>query len=457
MQAFLSRRTFSVVQGGLASRRYGLRAGVPQGAVISPFLFCLFIEDLAEVCRRQGTHVLKLADDVALVSYSFGAAGRKEVQGALDAAFIWSLRRRMVFSPKKSVAIAFGRKRAQKPLFLGHGPGQMEVKWVDKVKYLGVWFNRSLNWSYHGEQVLEKARKSSNFLAILLARAKLPPHIVRTVLLATVAAQIRYGFPVWKPNMKHQKQLQELILHPLRTALGLPTSAHGLSVLVEFGLPDMGTWHEQAQLSFQRRALVTLRDHQDAGCGYSRHPTHVQAKEGWGLARDWRLTAANWNAGSRGFSLQQLKRLAVRRTYAAVESEQKRLITWKHTSGMSEYLLPRVGDRPAVARLRARLRLDRSTLKESLQRRSILGPASMRCDLCHRPREEDLEHVLLRCPAYRSPRKKLKATLSRLSLSLTVQVVLGDLSLGLPVSVRREALAVTGDYLSAIYSIRGQL
>ena len=217
------------------------------------------------------------------------------------------------------------------------------------------------------------------------------------------------------------------------------------------------TWHELSQLSFRRRALITLKDHKDAGCGIGRHPTHRLVSADWGLAHGWRTTTADWEVGFPACTLQQLKRIAIHRTFKVVDSEQKRLVTWKHSSGLSEYLLPRGGDLSAVARLRAQLRLDRSTLKESLQRRNI-RPASLHCVLCHDQNcEEDLEHVVLRCPAYRSPRRKLQAMLSRLSLPLTAQVVLGDLSPGIPAAIRRAALVATGNYLTAVYNLRGQL
>jgi len=63
---FLTGRKAQVEIDGLKSQSFHLQAGVPQGAVISPTLFIIFINDIAENIKEEGTKISLFADDLAI-------------------------------------------------------------------------------------------------------------------------------------------------------------------------------------------------------------------------------------------------------------------------------------------------------------------------------------------------------------------------------------------------------
>ena len=64
IHSFLCARQLRVVQSGYASNWYDITAGVPQGSVLAPLLFLVFIDDLAESLLQEQVEVALLADDV---------------------------------------------------------------------------------------------------------------------------------------------------------------------------------------------------------------------------------------------------------------------------------------------------------------------------------------------------------------------------------------------------------
>jgi hypothetical protein len=109
-RAFLADRRIRVVQDDLATGWHRISAGVPQGSVLSPFLFLVFINDIVDACQDRA-EVLLYADDVALVPLENGTAGDRKLARVFLNLDIWSQRWRVQFNAKKSKLLAFNNCR----------------------------------------------------------------------------------------------------------------------------------------------------------------------------------------------------------------------------------------------------------------------------------------------------------------------------------------------------------
>ena len=126
----------------------------------------------------------------------------------------------------------------------------------------------------------------------------------------------------------------------------------------------------------------------------------------------------------------------------------------KTKAGVSGYLFH---DTRLIACLRARLRMDRSKLNESVWRRSgSAGPAgaAAHCSACALHENDTLSHILLHCPAFTRERAALSSALDEHHTPLTIATVLGTFPPATSGAARTSAYAASGTFLRAIHTAR---
>jgi hypothetical protein len=109
-RAFLRGRQFRVIYRNQLSALFTLSEGVPQGCVLAPLLFAVFINSLPFVIHMRARHVLVtlFADDIAIAPLVHANNGRDhQLQLALNAATGWAHENGMEFSADKSAVVLF--------------------------------------------------------------------------------------------------------------------------------------------------------------------------------------------------------------------------------------------------------------------------------------------------------------------------------------------------------------
>ena len=190
-QSFLKDRKQRTVFSGQSSGWGDISAGVPQGSILGPLFFLVYINDLAVGLK---CNVKLIADDTSLftvVKDSNTAAS--DMNHDLDLIGQWAHTWRMSFNPdpqKQAVELKFSKKKIEidHPVILFNN---LPVKKVDEHKHLGVILDSKLSFSAHIKSAISKTRKGIGLLKYL--SKYLPRHTLIEIYKLYVRPHLDYG------------------------------------------------------------------------------------------------------------------------------------------------------------------------------------------------------------------------------------------------------------------------
>ena len=117
IKAWLSDRQQRVVVNGAQSEWSGVKSGVPQGSVLGPLLFIIYINDIDEDILSL---VLKFADDTKVFRKVKTPADARALQDDLDRLYRWSDDWQMLFNIDKCKCLHFGHRKTSSTTELLH-------------------------------------------------------------------------------------------------------------------------------------------------------------------------------------------------------------------------------------------------------------------------------------------------------------------------------------------------
>lgn len=147
---YLCNRSQAVFANGIMSSFQPIRSGVPQGSVLGPLLFSLFINDLPAVLDFCSVHLF--ADDVQVYLCSNGEIDIRsmanKINHDLNKITQWSRKNSLPVNPQKTKAMLLSRLRCPPniPALVFDG---VQVQFVDRMVNLGVVFKSNLEWDGH--------------------------------------------------------------------------------------------------------------------------------------------------------------------------------------------------------------------------------------------------------------------------------------------------------------------
>ena len=144
IDSYLHNRKARVLVNGHTGRKRLLKEGVPQGGVLSPTLFILFINDIIKELPR-GIQAALYADDLVMwCSEQYATTATYMMQQTLDKLEKWTNMWSISINKEKSSATLF-TLTAQKPGKLTLGNHRLPFE--DEQTYLGVTYDKRLTWS----------------------------------------------------------------------------------------------------------------------------------------------------------------------------------------------------------------------------------------------------------------------------------------------------------------------
>ena len=167
LRSFLSNRKQRTVLNGQSSGWGNISAGVPQGSILGPLFFLIYINDLSQNLRCSAK---LFADDTSLFTIVKDTrAAATDMNHDLDLIRLWAQNWRMSFNPdprKQAVELIFSRKsvKTDHPVILFN---DLPVTKVDEHKHLGIMLDSKLSFSAHIHAAITKSRKGIGMLKFL--------------------------------------------------------------------------------------------------------------------------------------------------------------------------------------------------------------------------------------------------------------------------------------------------
>ena len=205
IEDFLSERRQRVILNGRMSAWKDVTSGIPQGSVLGPVLFIIYINDMPDTTRSL---CRLFADDSKMYLCVKSRTDQEIIQADLFKLCDWSKKWLLTFNVAKCKAVIFGNQKYDFTYQMINTDGETKnLPCESGEKDLGIQFQSNLKFDQHITTIVNKA----NQLLGLIKRSFC--YMDKTLFLKLYKSLIRphldYGNSVWYPVTKKNKQLIE--------------------------------------------------------------------------------------------------------------------------------------------------------------------------------------------------------------------------------------------------------
>ena len=167
IKSYLEGRKQQVVVGGVTSSTLPVKSGVPQGSILGPLLFVLFINDMF-TCTSEGTHISLYADDTKIWREIITSEDHFTLQNDIDNLQTWAIDNKMKFHPSKCKALSVTNQKNilhNLPFTIfNYKLGQDFIDYESSQTDLGVTVTSKLSWKQHCDKLVNKASSKLGLL-----------------------------------------------------------------------------------------------------------------------------------------------------------------------------------------------------------------------------------------------------------------------------------------------------
>ena len=396
-KSYLTDRQQRVVLPGASSDWTCIRAGVPQGSVLGPLLFLLYISDIV---NDIGANIRLFADDTSLFIIVDDPETAAECLNAdLSRISNWADTWLVSFNPTKTESLLISRKLSN-PV---HPPIYMQNQQISEVethKHLGIFLSSDCTWHTHIDYIKNKAWNRIHIMRKLKFKIdrKLRPIL-------------EYADVIWDNCTQYEKQeLEKIQNEAARIATGT-TKLVSLKVLYK----EIG-WDSLEKRRTDHKLILLYKMQTNMTPSYLSNliPQTVNNISHYNLRNSYNLQSIH--ARTSQYANSFLPSAVRNWNSLSVEvSQSDSLTTFKNHLNKIRTPVPKhfyTGSRQFQI-LHTRLRTNCSSLNNNLFLKNITNSPLCRCGSI-----ENMQHFFLQCPFYLEQRAELLDSLSRFETSL---------------------------------------
>ena len=192
-----------------------INTGVPQGSVLGPLLFLLYVNDISNAIKNKFCNIMLFADTNVFVMGSNLNKIKNDTEDVLHQLCNWFKVNRLTLNLDKTNYSIFHPPRKKIPANCNSiNIDNIVIHRVEEAKYLGMYLDDHLNWKMHVKSMCENLTKYAS--SFKLIKHLVPNHCKKQLYYAFVYSRIKYGIEVYgfssKGTLKTIQVLQNRIL-----------------------------------------------------------------------------------------------------------------------------------------------------------------------------------------------------------------------------------------------------
>lgn len=402
---YLSDRIQRVTLNGVHSNWGNIEAGVPQGSVLGPLLFLVYINDISKVVT---SNIRLFADDTTLFITVDDDPVRPASQLNHDLREInkWANQWLVKFSPPKTESMVISNKQNtfHPPLFFGSDM----IKQVNEHKHLGLWFSSDLSWHKHIDEICMKADKRVDILSRL--KYILDRKTLETMYTSFIRPILEYSDVIWDNASEYQlKRVEDIQYRAGKIVSGAISLTPKSKVYKELAWESLSTRREKHKLLlFHRIVNNHVPKYLSDLVG---NPVSKKSKYNLRNQNDITIAKSNTEKFRKSFipsatRLWNNKNNIIRNIN---NTEKAKSTLMKSKSKSNAYFS--LGNNRRISIVMARLRMECSLLKSHLFDMKIINDSKCVCGHSR----EDTSHFFFSCPLYNISRNVLQNSIQNVA------------------------------------------
>ena len=235
VKSFLTDRKQRVIVNGVMSGWQSVTSGVPQGSVLGPLLFLIYINDLPEFLNCT---VKLFADDTKLYSEIMCNGNELALQDNIYESCNWTNKWQLTFNTKKCKHMHMGNKQEPETYYIKDSVNKVhEIVKVENEKDLGIIFDKKLSFSDHIQTKIKIANR--NLGIIFKTFTYMDKEMFRTLYKSLVRPHLEYGSVIWSPRLKKDQIALENVQRRATKLLPALKNVTYKNRLLDLGIPTL--------------------------------------------------------------------------------------------------------------------------------------------------------------------------------------------------------------------------